>query len=58
MSAVIVSVVKLTFGLLSKKVRACAQRLQNGGLADKEFRKLIVSELDDIKYRLDALGLT
>ncbi|CAB4014166.1 Hypothetical predicted protein [Paramuricea clavata] len=59
MSAVIVSVVKLTFGLLSKKVRAhCAQRLQNGGLADKEFRKLIVSELDDIKDRLDALGLT
>ena len=55
MSAVIVGVVKLTFGLLSKKVLAySAEKLKNGGLADKQFRKLIVRELDDIKNRLDA----
>ncbi len=58
MSAVVTGVVKLTFGLLSKKVLAySARKLQNGGLADKEFRNLIIGELDDIKYKLDAYAL-
>ena len=55
MSAVIVGVLKFTFGLLSNKVRAYgAKKLQNGGLADSEFRSLIMKELDDIKDRLHA----
>ena len=55
MSAIITGVLKLTVGLLSKKIRTYgAGKLQNGGLADKAFRNLIVRELDDIKSRLTA----
>ena len=59
MSAVITGVLKFTFGLLSKQVRAYgARKLQNGGLADREFRNLIVRELDDIKSSLHGLSVT
>ena len=57
MSALIVGVAKLTFGMLSKKACAYgAEKLQNGGLVDKQFRNIIVGELDHMKYQLTAIS--
>ena len=57
MSAFIVGAIKITFGLISKKICAFgANKLHNGGLFDKQFRDLIVSELADIKLKVDALS--
>ena len=48
----------ITVGLISRKIRSYyAQKLQNGGLVDKKFRDLIVSELDDIHDKLDSIAL-
>ena len=57
MSEVVTGVVKLTFGFLAKKIRSgIAERLKDGDVTDEEGRRLIVSELDDIKSKLDGLA--
>ncbi len=57
MSEVVTSVVKLTFGFLANKIRSgIAERLKDGDVTDEECRRLIVSELDDIKSKLDGLA--
>ena len=57
MSEVITGLLKVTFGLISNKLRAYgAEKLQDGGLTDQKFRHLIVRELDDIKSKLDAIS--
>ena len=57
MSDVFTGLLKLTFGLISNKLRTySAEKLQDGGLADQKFRGLIVRELDDIKSKLDAIS--
>ncbi|CAB4037911.1 Hypothetical predicted protein, partial [Paramuricea clavata] len=57
MSEVITGLLKVTFALISNKVRAyCAEKLQDGDLTDQKFRGLIVRELDDIKSKLDAIS--
>ena len=58
MSALITGALNITVGLISRKIRSYyAQKLQNGGLVDKKFRDLIVSELDDIHDKLDSIAL-
>ena len=55
MSEAITGVLKLAFGFISNKLRTTAAgKLQDGGLTDQKFRGWIVSELDDIKSKLDA----
>jgi hypothetical protein len=57
MSEVITGLLKVTFGLISNKLRDYgAGKLQDGDLADQKFRGLIVRELDDIKSKLDAIS--
>ncbi len=57
MSDVVTGVVKLTLGFLAKKIRSgIAERLKDGDVTDEECRRLIVSELDDIKSKLDGLA--
>jgi hypothetical protein len=57
MSEVITGLLKVTFGLISNKLRTYgAEKLQDGGLTDQMFRGLIVRELDDIKSKLDAIS--
>ena len=57
MSEVVTGVVKLTFGPLANKIRSgIAERLKDGDVTDEECRRLIVSELDDIKSKLDGLA--
>ncbi|CAB4046004.1 Hypothetical predicted protein, partial [Paramuricea clavata] len=57
MSEVVTGVVKLTFGFLANKIRSgIAERLKDGDVTDEECRRLIVSELDDIKSKLDGLA--
>ena len=55
MSEAITGVLKLAFGFISNKLRTTAAgKLHDGGLTDQKFRGWIVSELDDIKSKLDA----
>ncbi len=57
MSEVVTGVVKLTFGFLANKIRSkIAERLKDGDVTNEECRHLIVSELDDIKSKLDGLA--
>ena len=57
MSEVVTGVLKLAFGLISKKLRTYgAEKLQDGGLTDQKFRGWIVREMDDIKSKLDAIS--
>jgi hypothetical protein len=57
MSEVVTGVVKLTFGFLANMIRSgIAERLKDGDVTDEECRRLIVSELDDIKSKLDGLA--
>jgi hypothetical protein len=57
MSEVITAILKCTFGLISTKLSCYgAETLQDGGLADQTFRGWIVRELDDIKFKLDAIS--
>ena len=52
---VITGILKLAFGFVSDRLRTyAAEKLQDGGLADKKFRGYVVRELDDIKFKLDA----
>ena len=57
MSAIITSVFKVTIGLAATKARnVLAERLREGDVADQKFRDLIVSDIKDIKSKLDALS--
>ena len=57
MSAIIKSVFKFTIGLAATKARnVLAERLKEGDVADQKFRDLIVSDIKDIKSKLDALS--
>ena len=57
MSAIITSVFKVTIGLAATKARnILAERLKEGDVADQKFRDLIVSDIKDIKSKLDALS--
>ena len=57
MSAIISAVLKGTIGLIVKKGRdVAAEKLKDGDVTDQKLRGLIVSELNDIKGKLDALS--
>lgn len=57
MSEAISAVLKFAFGFISNKLRTySAGKLQDGDLADEKFRGWIVRELDDIKFKLDAIS--
>ena len=57
MSAIISAVLKGTIGLIVKKGRDVAvEKLKDGDVTDQKLRGLIVSELNDIKGKLDALS--
>ena len=57
MSAIISAVLKGTIGLIVKKGRdVAAEKLKEGDVTDQKLRGLIVSELNDIKGKLDALS--
>ncbi|CAH3159693.1 unnamed protein product, partial [Porites evermanni] len=57
MSAIISAVLKGTIGLMVKKGRdVAAEKMKDGDLTDQKLRGLIVSELNDIKGKLDALS--
>ena len=57
MSAIITGVFRSTIGLLVNKGRdKVAERLKDGDVTDKQFRSLIVREIDDIKSKLDGLS--
>ena len=57
MSAIITSVFKVTIGLAATKARnVLAERLKEGDVADQKFRELIVSDIKDIKSKLDAMS--
>ena len=53
----IAAVLKFAFGFISNKLRTYgAEKLQDGDLADEKVRGWIVRELDDIKFKLDAIS--
>ena len=57
MSAIISAVLKGTIGLIVIKGRdVAAEKLKDGDVTDQKLRGLIVSELNDIKGKLDALS--
>ena len=57
MSAIISAVFKATVGLIVAKGRdVAAERLKEGDVADQKFRSLIVRDLKEIHYKLDALS--
>ena len=57
MSEAIIGVLKLSFGLLSDKLRTyAAGKLEDGGLTDQKLRSLIVREFDEIRSKLDAIS--
>ena len=57
MSAIISAVLKGTIGLMVKKGRdVAAEKMKEGDVTDQKLRGLIVSELNDIKGKLDALS--
>ena len=57
MSSIITAVFKVTIGLLVNKARdKAAEKLKDGDVIDQKFRGLIVSEINDIKSKLDGLS--
>ena len=57
MSAIISAVFKATIGLIVDKGRdVAAERLKEGDVVDQKFRSLIVRDLKEIHYKLDALS--
>ena len=57
MSAIISAVFKATIGLIVDKGRdVAAERMKEGDVADQKFRSLIVRDLKEIHYKLDALS--
>ena len=57
MSSIVTVVFKATIGLLVNKGRdKAAGRLKEGDVTEQKFRSVIVSEIDDIKSKLDGLS--
>ena len=57
MSAILSAVFKATIGLIVDKGRdVAAERMKEGDVADQKFRSLIVRDLKEIHYKLDALS--
>ena len=57
MSAIISAVFKATVGLIVDKGRdVAAERMKEGDVTDQKFRSLIVRDLKEIHYKLDALS--
>ena len=57
MSSFIASILKATVGLLVNKGRnVAAEKLKDGDVTNEQLRNLIVSELDDIKSKLDGIA--
>ena len=57
MSAIISAVFKATICLIVDKGRdVAAERMKEGDVADQKFRSLIVRDLKEIHYKLDALS--
>ena len=57
MSAIISAVFKATIGLIVNKGRdIAAERMKEGDVADQKFRSLIVRDLKEIDFKLDALS--
>ena len=57
MSAIISAVFKATIGLIVDKGRdVAAERMKEGDVAEQKFRSLIVRDLKEIHYKLDALS--
>ena len=57
MSAIISAVFKATIGLIVNKGRdVAAEKMKEGDVADQKFRSLIVRDLKEIHYKLDALS--
>ena len=57
MSAIISAVFKVTIGLIVDKGRdVAAERMKEGDVTDQKFRSLIVRDLKEIHYKLDALS--
>ena len=57
MSSFIDAILKATVGLLVNKGRnAAAEKLKDGDVTNEQLRNLIVSELDDIKSKLDGIA--
>ena len=57
MSAIISAVFKASIGLIVDKGRdVAAERMKEGDVADQKFRSLIVRDLKEIHYKLDALS--
>jgi hypothetical protein len=57
MSVIVSGVLKLTLGILAKKIRSrFATRLKHGDVMNEVCRGWILRELDDIKNRLDGLS--
>ena len=57
MSAIISAVFKATIGLIVDKGRdVAAERMKEGDVTDQKFRSLIVRDLKEIHYKLDALS--
>ena len=57
MSEVITGLLKLTFGLILKKLSTYgAEKLQNGDITDQMLRGWILRELDDVKSKLDSIS--
>ena len=57
MSSLAIAVFKATIGLLVNKGKdKAAEKLKDGDVTDQKFRGLIVSEIDEIKSKLDGLS--
>ena len=57
MSSFVGAILKATVGLLVNKGRnVVAEKLKDGDVTNEQLRNLIVSELDDIKSKLDGLA--
>ncbi|XP_044182265.1 uncharacterized protein LOC122963052 [Acropora millepora] len=57
MSSFIAAILKATVGLLVNKGRnVAAEKLKDGDVTNEQLRNLIVSELDDIKSKLDGIA--
>ena len=57
MSSFIDAILKATVGLLVNKGRnVAAEKLKDGDVTNEQLRNLIVSELDDIKSKLDGIA--
>ena len=57
MSEIISAVFKATIGLIVNKGRdVAAERMKEGDVTDQKFRSLIVRDLKEIHYKLDALS--